>query len=162
MISGNHGITVKFINTHPNMNWNIYQLGHNDNVVFELINSNMECVLSSNLVYNMEYVCSKINITHEFIDSHLNWKWNMCSLSANQSITPEFINSRLDLEWDMYGLCRNTSITLEFIESHEWGWDAEMLSSNSCITPEFVESHPEWKWDMYLAQPQYEYDSKSY
>ena len=68
---------MKFIEDHPEFNWNWGGVSRNP------------------------------NITMEFIESHPEFNWNWYEISRNSNITMEFIETHPEFNWDWYAISEN-------------------------------------------------------
>jgi hypothetical protein len=85
----------------------------------------------------------------DYIEEHIDLKWDMFYLSYNKHLTPTFIEKYIDWEWNWYEFSFNIfHITMDFIEKHlDKDWDWLILSSNCNITIDFVQRHVTQEWD---------------
>ena len=87
-ISKNPNITMDFIESHPEYNWNWF------------------------------FVSGNPNLTIEFIEDHPKYNWNWQEVSRNPNLTMEFIKAHPNYNWDWYCVSKNPIITMEFFEAH--------------------------------------------
>ncbi len=111
-ISDNQNLTLKFVETYINENWDFFELTHND------------------------------VITKEFIIKHKNKDWNFNYYILLKSLTMKEFEELQDKIEDFETLSRNHNITLEYIfdnDDKSWCWFE--ISKRSDISHDFIDEN---------------------
>lgn len=109
-------------------------------------------------------------LTTDFVERHIDKKWDWLDLSRNRVVTPELVERHANKPWvwgrstKMFdrtrfsGLSNNPSITPEFVLRHldkDWDWGYGGLSDNRSISMDLVEKTLDkpWNWHSLACNP---------
>lgn len=124
-ISANPGISLKYIDDHPEFPWEIKNVGS----------------------YNGNGLSENPNLTMKYVLDHMDLKWDWSRISSNSGITLQDIEDNLQLPWEWELIARNPNITLDFILKHIDHYNtrgtAHYLGRTKNITLENIQQHPE-------------------
>jgi hypothetical protein len=141
-ISQNPNITPTFIEKHPELNWNFYELSKNKNITLEFIKKNID------KGWDFFELSKNPNMTLEFMRKYPRNRWNLYELSKNPNTTWEVIQ-KTPYEYQWEGIAANPNITWEIIQQYFSHHDISYFSRNPNLTLDIIQKNEGIEWDFY-------------
>lgn len=157
----NPGLTVEFINAHPEYDFNDFDIDKNPGITWEFIIAHPE--------YDWDYRClsSNPNITLEIVLANFNKNWNWPRLSENKTVaTWENVRNNPMLNWNWNILSANPDIaTREHVREYPasphfsevpmqtedggytFPWNWTQMSQNPGLKWQTVAENADRRWD---------------
>ena len=158
-------ITFEFVYNNPEKTWNwrglfccnatfMYGFYHDylcnkDEINYIIIN-NIQIQINNEDLFNI-LLSNYRYVTIDFIEKHIDKKWDWKALASNSNITPEFIEKHIDKPWILYDttiLHDNLNITHDIISNNLDQLDFETLNNNCTEIPLYIiEKYNDKPWD---------------
>jgi hypothetical protein len=158
-LSIHRNVTWHFIESNPNLRWDMEAVSKNYNITFKEFYDSFESEMfqnNPNLEWEMYWVVQSHQITWDNInDDSLGIDWSASEkavpyvgISYNPNITWQNVMERRDINWNYEALSTNPNVTIEIVKSNlnrEWDWLE--LTEHKNITTKMIMENPDLPWE---------------
>lgn len=154
----NKNITWEIIKENIDKPWDLYWLGRNPNITFDLfVNEILPFYKEHNIknehsdTYYTDELGENPNITWEIVINNPSFPWNYSCLSKNPNITLDIVKNNKTKQWNWFKLSSYLKITFQDVLNNlDLPWCFNGLSLNKGITEKDIKEYGKYfPWNFY-------------